>query len=199
MRVVGGRLRGRSILGPRSQAIRPTSDRVRETVFNVLAHAYGEAGLDARVIDLFAGTGALGIEALSRGATFAVFVDRGAEALKILRANVEALDLTASARILRRDACRLGAISPHAPFTLAFVDPPYGLGLARLALDQLRDGGWLAPGAVCVIEEEDHEAGRAPQPGYEFCESRLYSGTRITFLRAQGAPAEPRVGAPPGG
>src|SRR5918912_4189353 len=119
MRIVGGRFRGRPLAGPKSAAIRPTSDRLRETIFNVLAHAYGDPVAGARVLDLFAGTGALGLEALSRGAAFALFVDEGAEARALLRANVEALGLGGVTRIFRRDATRLGPAHPLAPFSLA--------------------------------------------------------------------------------
>src|SRR5438874_9476915 len=110
MRIVGGRLRGRALAAPKSQAIRPTADRLREALFNVLVHAYGDPVTGARVLDLFAGTGALGLEALSRGAAFALFVDDGAPARALMRENVEALGLGGASRIFRRDAARLGAI-----------------------------------------------------------------------------------------
>src|ERR1700719_4791175 len=128
MRVVGGSLRGRALAAPKSQSIRPTADRLREALFNILIHAYGDPVSGARVLDLFAGTGALGIEALSRGAAFTLFVDDGAEARALIRANVEALGLGGVTRIFRRDATRLGAAHPVEPFALAFADPPYGHG-----------------------------------------------------------------------
>src|ERR671938_147276 len=134
MRIVGGRWRGRSLAGPASDAIRPTSDRLRETLFNVLTHAYGDPVADARVIDLFAGTGAMGLEALSRGARFALFVDESAQARGVIRENVEALGGGGSARLFRRDATRMGPIGPMEPFSLAFCDPPYGKDLAPKAL-----------------------------------------------------------------
>src|SRR5215475_5088211 len=118
MRIVGGRLRGRALAAPKSQGIRPTADRLRESLFNILAHAHGDPVSGARVLDLFAGTGALGLEALSRGAAFALFVDDGAEARALLRQNVEALGLAAATRIFRRDATRLGAVHPNQPFGL---------------------------------------------------------------------------------
>ncbi len=130
MRVVGGRLRGRTLAGPKSSAIRPTADRLRESLFNILVHAYDDPINGARVLDLFAGTGALGIEALSRGASFTLFVDDGAQARALLRENVTALGLGGVTRIFRRDATKLGAAHPVEPFSLAFVDPPYGQGLA---------------------------------------------------------------------
>ncbi len=131
MRIVGGRLRGRSLAAPKSQAIRPTADRLREALFNILIHAYDDPVSDARVLDLFAGTGALGLEALSRGAAFALFVDDGAEARALLRENVAALGLGGVTRIFRRDAVKLGMAHPVEPFSLAFLDPPYGKDLAR--------------------------------------------------------------------
>ncbi len=135
MRIVGGRLRGRTLrIAPKSQAIRPTADRLRESLFNILVHAYGNPVVDARVLDLFAGTGALGFEALSRGAAFVLFVDDGAEARALLRGNVEALGAGGATKVYRRDATKLGPVSPLEPFSLAFLDPPYGKGLAEQAL-----------------------------------------------------------------
>src|SRR5712691_8635307 len=130
MRIVGGRLRGRALAGPKSPAIRPTADRLRESLFNILLHGHGDPVTGARVLDLFAGTGALGLEALSRGAAFALFVDDGAAARALIRANVEALGLGGVTRIFRRDATKLGAAHPVEPFALAFADPPYGRGHA---------------------------------------------------------------------
>src|SRR5216684_638560 len=120
MRIVGGRLGGRTLASPRSHAIRPTADRLRESLFNILVHAYGDPVTGARVLDLFAGTGALGLEALSRGAAFALFIDNGAEARALLRENVAALGLGGVARIFRRDATKLGGAHPLAPFSLVF-------------------------------------------------------------------------------
>ena len=128
MRVVGGRLRGRALAGPKSQDIRPTADRLRESLFNILAHGFDDPVTGARVLDLFAGTGAMGIEAISRGAEFVLFVDQGAEARALLRENVAALGLGGVSRIFRRDATKLGEAHPVPPFSLAFLDPPYGQG-----------------------------------------------------------------------
>src|SRR5438309_566895 len=153
MRVVGGRLKGRNLASPSSRDIRPTADRLRESLFNILAHAYDDPIADARVLDLFAGTGALGIEAISRGASFALFIDNGAEARALLRNNVEALSLGGVTKVYRRDATNLGPVHPIEPFSLVFVDPPYRLRLAEKALDSLRTGQWLAPGALVVVEE----------------------------------------------
>src|SRR5262249_28667360 len=134
MRIVGGRLRGRTLQAPKSQAIRPSADRLRESLFNILIHAYGDPVTGPRVLDLFAGTGALALEAVSRGAAFALFVDDGTEARALIRANVEALGLGGVTRIFRRDATRLGPAHPLEPFSLVFLDPPYGQGLAEPAL-----------------------------------------------------------------
>ncbi|BEV46361.1 16S rRNA (guanine(966)-N(2))-methyltransferase RsmD [Afipia carboxidovorans] len=184
MRVVGGKMRGRSIASPASQEIRPTQDRLRESLFNILMHAYGNPALDARVLDLFAGTGALGIEAVSRGAAFTLFIDNGAAARALLRNNVEALGLGGVTKVYRRDATVLGPAHPMEPFTLAFLDPPYGKGLAEKALASLRDGKWLVPDALVVVEEAKAAAFAAPD-GYDELERRVYDDTEFVFLRAQ--------------
>jgi 16S rRNA (guanine966-N2)-methyltransferase len=185
MRVVGGRLRGRVLTGPKSQTIRPTADRLRESLFNILAHAYGDPVAQARVLDLFAGTGALGIEALSRGAAFALFVDETAEARAIIRENVAALGLGGVTRIFRRDATRLGSAHPVEPFSLVFADPPYGRDLANAALVAASNGGWLAPDALIVVEEAA-ESGFAVPEGFSELERRLYDDTELTFCRFNG-------------
>src|SRR5262245_66307048 len=141
MRVVGGRLKGRNLASPSSREIRPTADRLRESVFNILVHAYGNPIEGARVLDLFAGTGALGIEAISRGAAFALFVDNGAEARALLRNNVESLALGGVTKVYRRDATNLGPAYPMEPFSLVFLDPPYGKGLVEHALAPLGAAG----------------------------------------------------------
>src|SRR5271154_5076235 len=153
MRVVGGRLKGRNLASPSSRDIRPTADRLRQSIFNILIHAYDDPIAEARVLDLFAGTGALGIEAVSRGAAFTLFVDNGAEARALLRNNVESLGLGGVTKIFRRDVTDLGPAHPREPFSLVFLDPPYGKGLADKALVSLRDGAWLMPGALAVVEE----------------------------------------------
>ena len=183
MRVVGGRLRSRPIAGPKSQAVRPTSDRSREALFNILIHAYGDPVASARVLDLFAGTGALGIEAISRGAAYALFVDEGVEARSLLRGNTESLGLGGVTRIFRRDATKLGPAHPVEPFDLVFLDPPYGKGLAEKALASARDGGWLKPRALIVVEEAADAGFKAPE-GFEELERRQYDDTEFVFLRA---------------
>jgi len=182
MRVIGGRLRGRNIAGPSTQAIRPTQDRLRESLFNILMHAYENPMLDARVLDLFAGTGALGIEAVSRGAAFVLFVDNGSEARALLRDNVESLGLGGVTKVYRRDAADPGPAHPVEPFSLVFIDPPYRMKLAEKSLAALRDGGWLVPQALLVVEEAK-DAGFAAPDGFEELERRAYDETEFTFLR----------------
>ena len=187
MRVVGGRLRSRPIAGPKSDGksdgLRPTADRLREALFNILMHGYGDPVTGARVLDLFAGTGALGIEAMSRGAAYALFVDDGVEARALLRNNTEALGLGGTTRIFRRDATKLGPAHPLEPFTLAFLDPPYGKGLAEQALAAAREGGWLVKDALVVVEEAVDAGFKAPE-GFEELERRQYDDTELVFLRA---------------
>jgi 16S rRNA (guanine966-N2)-methyltransferase len=183
MRIVGGRFRGRPLAGPKSNAIRPTADRLRESLFNILVHTYGDPVIGARVLDLFAGTGALGVEALSRGAAFALFVDDGAEARALLRENVTSLGLGGTTKIFRRDATKLGPVYPVEPFSLAFLDPPYGQNLATPALASARSGGWFTPEALIVVEEAMKSAFAAPE-GFAELERRAYDETEFVFLRA---------------
>ena len=183
MRVVGGRLRGRSIASPLSNDIRPTQDRLRESLFNILMHAYENPIDGARVLDLFAGTGALGIEAISRGAAFTLFVDNGAEARALLRSNVESLGLGGVTKVFRRDATNLGVAYPVEPFSLVFLDPPYGCNLADKAVASLREGKWLTSNALVIVEESKIAEFAAPE-GYEELERRAYDETEFVFLRA---------------
>jgi 16S rRNA (guanine966-N2)-methyltransferase len=182
VRVVGGRLRSRPLAGPKSTAVRPTTDRLREALFNILAHSYDDPVTGARVLDLFAGTGALGIEAISRGAAYALFVDDGVEARALLRDNIEALGLGGVTRIFRRDATKLGPAHPLEPFSLVFLDPPYGKGLAEKALIAARDGSWLKPDALVIVEEAADAAFTAPE-GFAELERRRYDDTEFVFLR----------------
>jgi 16S rRNA (guanine966-N2)-methyltransferase len=197
VRVVGGEFRGRSLVAPSGVAIRPTSDRLRQTVFDILAHGYGNPASGARVLDLFAGTGALGLEAMSRGAAFVLFVEDGLEARGLIRSNVEALGLTGRSRVFRRDATRLGEVGSLAPFSLVFADPPYGRGLGEKALAAAVAGGWLAPGAVVALEESaDVEI--APVAGLSVEETRKVGDSQVVFLRALPSTArDHRSGLPP--
>ena len=182
MRIVGGRLRGRALKAPQSQDIRPTTDRMRETLFNILSHRDEFNLVGARVLDLFAGTGAFAIEAMSRGAEYAVMVDVGAEARGLQRENVEAFGLGGSVRILRRDATKLGEVTPFTPFTLVFCDPPYDKGLGEAALASAITGGWLAPGAVVILEERATAEVTLPQPLTEI-ERRKAGETQLIFAK----------------
>jgi 16S rRNA (guanine966-N2)-methyltransferase len=183
VRIVGGRFRGRPLIAPSGTLTRPTSDKVREALFNILAHgveAFDIGG--ARVLDVFAGSGALGLEALSRGAAYCLFVDDNADARGAIRQNIEALGLTGASKVWRRDATKLGPAAPMQPFRLLFADPPYGKGLGELALRAAAEGGWLSSGAVCVLEEHAGAALAAPQ-AFEPLDVRTYSDTALYFFR----------------
>lgn len=193
MRVIGGRFRGTRLAaaGPAAEHghLRPTSDRVREAIFNLLAHGgYGEPAPPEgrRVLDLFAGTGALGIEALSRGARFAVFVEDHPASRALIRENVERLRLTGQTKLWRRDATRLGPCRGE-PYDLIFVDPPYGRDLGAAALRSAREGGWIAPGAVVVLETGADEEPPA-LPGLALADDRHYGDTRVLIFTDDAAP-----------
>jgi 16S rRNA (guanine966-N2)-methyltransferase len=185
MRIVGGRFGGRPLAGPKPGigSIRPTSDRLRESLFNVLAHAYDGVTEGARVLDLFAGTGAMAFEALSRGAGFALLVDDGTEARGLIRENQMAFGLAGLSRIYRRDATKLGPIGPMPPFDLVFCDPPYRKGLGEKALLSAREGGWLAKDALIVLEEAADAEVSVPE-SFELLERREYGETQVLILRA---------------
>ncbi|MFC5066670.1 16S rRNA (guanine(966)-N(2))-methyltransferase RsmD [Flaviflagellibacter deserti] len=182
MRIIAGRFRGQALKAPKTYRVRPTSDRLRETLFNVLVHSYGDPVGDGRVLDLFAGTGALGLEALSRGAAFALFVEDGVEARGLLRGNVEMLGVAGTSRIFRRDATRLGPAHPNEPFDLVFADPPYGKGLGEKALASAREGGWIKPDALVVVEEAGDVEFAVPE-GFELIETRNYGEAQLVFMR----------------
>jgi 16S rRNA (guanine966-N2)-methyltransferase len=182
MRVVGGQFRGRAIATPKHEGLRPTSDRVREAVFNILTHGVENFTLEgARVIDLFAGTGALGVEAMSRGAAYCLFVEEAAEARALIRSNVEALGLTGQTKIFRRDATDLGQAGNMTPFSLAFLDPPYGKNLGEKALTSLTQG-WLRPGAIIVLEERASAHVKLPD-AFEEVDNRSWGDTKVVFGR----------------
>jgi len=187
MRIVGGRLKGRVLTAPSSRAIRPTSERLRESIFDILEHRFPGHIEGARVVDLFAGSGALAIEALSRGARFALLIDNGARAL--IRANVDAFALGGMTRIWRADATRLGSAPAGGPFALAFLDPPYGQGLAGPALASLIEGGWLEPDALLVVEEAA-KAEIAVPAGLASVDERTYGDTRIAIFQARAPTAK---------
>ncbi|MAP94212.1 MAG: 16S rRNA (guanine(966)-N(2))-methyltransferase RsmD [Ponticaulis sp.] len=186
MRIVAGKFKARPIQTPKGNNTRPTTDRVRESVFNILAHHPEVPEIEnARVIDLFAGSGALGLEALSRGASFCLFVEIAAGARGIIRENIEALGLFGVTRIHRRSATELGPkpTGVGEKFNLVFLDPPYGQGLVVPALNQLSRGDWLEEGALAVVESDEEEVIVAD--GWSELESRDYGGTRITILKSE--------------
>ena len=186
MRIVSGRFRGKSLKTPEGEATRPTSDRARQAVFNILEHAPWSEGISgARVIDLFAGSGALGLEALSRGAGFCLFVETDEAARGAIRDNIEAMGLFGETRVHRRDATDLGPrpASAGPAFSLAFLDPPYRKGLGETALARLVEGGWVTPGAIAVFERASDEP-EAAIPGWEQLDARDYGAARVVFLRA---------------
>jgi 16S rRNA (guanine966-N2)-methyltransferase len=187
MRVVGGRHRGRRLVAPPGDAVRPTSDRAREALFNILSHGeFAAAGLpfaDEAVLDAFAGTGALGIEALSRGAARALFIETDRAAIGALRRNLAALDEEDSADIVAGDATR--PLRAPCACALAFLDPPYRSGLAPPALTALCEMGWLAPRALAVVELAAREDFAAP-PGFAMIDERRYGAARLVFLRREG-------------
>jgi len=186
VRITGGAFRGRTLTAPPDARVRPTSDKVRQAVFNILMHNDFGSGFTlegARAADLFAGTGALGIEALSHGAAFCLFVDDNAESRGLIRTNVEALNLTGVTKIWRRDATDLGPMAAGAggPFDLVFLDPPYRKDLIAPALASLRDGKWLSPNALAVVESAEDEI-LPPTDGFELASERVYGETRVAFL-----------------
>lgn len=183
MRIVGGQFKGRAIAAPQGRDTRPTSDRARESVFNVLAHADWSPGIEGRrVIDLFAGSGALGLEAISRGATFALFVETDAAARGAIRDNIEALGLFGNTRIHRRDATDLGAKPAGLgdPFDLVFLDPPYAKKLGERALSHLIKGEWITSGAVIMFEVGADET--PDVPAFEVLDERVYGAAKVLFL-----------------
>jgi 16S rRNA (guanine966-N2)-methyltransferase len=181
MRIVAGSLRGRALVAPSDAAVRPTSDRVREAIFNILAHGIPDfAFAGVPVLDLFAGTGAMGLEALSRGAAFCLFVEEDAAARGLIRRNIESLALTGVTKVFRRDATNLGAAGSRGGFGLAFLDPPYEKGLAPRALASAVAGGWLGPGAVVVVEESKRATLSLPER-FAVLERRTWGDTQVVF------------------
>jgi len=184
VRITGGYLGGRKLATPSDNRVRPTSDKVRQAIFNILRHQDWGFTLDsARTADLFAGTGALGLEAISQGASFCLFVEDAAESRALIQRNVEALGLTGVTKIFRRDATKLGKMAPASggPFDLVFLDPPYRKDLVAPALASLREGGWLAEKAVLIVETAEDEAVVAG--GFERLDERSYGETRVSFLK----------------
>lgn len=186
VRIVGGKFRGRALATPLTNAIRPTTDRTRESLFNILAHGVDIKLDGARVLDLFAGTGALGIEALSRGARQAVFVEESAEGRGLLRQNIEAFGLQGNCKVLRRDATQLGMAGTMEPFDLVFADPPYGKKLGEKAFLSALQGGWLNPDAVLVLEEVADAVVELDEQ-FVVIEERHYGGTTLRLIKLRTA------------
>lgn len=183
MRIVGGRYRGKQLTPPSDDAIRPTADRVRESIFNILASRLGPTLDGLKVLDLFAGTGALGLEALSRGAAAVTFVDTSAEARGLIRDHIEAFGAGGVAKLLRRDATALGLAGTMGPFDMVFLDPPYGKGLGEKALVSLRDGKWLDPDATIILEEAADVDNLPLPPGFRLDDRRVYGAAAVHFIR----------------
>lgn len=186
MRIVAGNFRGRRLTEPKSNSIRPTGDRARETMFNILEHGCNVSFEGARVLDLFAGTGALGLEALSRGATFCLFVEEAAEARALIRTNVETFGQNGNTKIYRRDATGLGAPGALGTFDLALLDPPYDKRLGEAALQSLAQGGWLRPEAIVVLEERRGNAIAIPTD-FKTIDQRELADTQMLFLQFTGS------------
>ena len=183
MRIVAGKFKGRDIKGPASGATRPTSDRVRESIFNILAHGIEGFELeDVRVMDLFAGTGALGLEAISRGAKYCCFVEEDAGARGVIRSNADACGAIGQTRIWRRDATDLGPCAPQTPYGLVFADPPYGKGLGENAIASVLKGGWMAAGGVVVLEETARIV-VTEVVGLALLDAREYGDTQVRFFQ----------------
>ncbi len=185
MRIVAGKFRGKQLNSPSDDTIRPTSDRARESVFNILGSRLGPVLDGLRVLDLFAGTGALGLEALSRGAAHVTFVDTGAEARGLIRDHIQAFGAAGITKLLRRDATALGTPGTFGQFDLVFLDPPYGLGLGEKALAEIAANGWLKPGATLVWEEAADAEVVIP-PGYTLEDTRQYGAAAVRFLNYTG-------------
>lgn len=181
MRIIAGRFRGKQLKSPTDDAIRPTTDRVRESLFSILASRLGPNLDGTRVLDLFAGTGALGLEAVSRGASHVVFVDTEVQARGLIRDHIEMLGLGGQAKLLRRDATDLGPVESFGEFDLIFLDPPYGKGLGEQALQCALDGGWVAEGALIVLEEASDAVVNVPD-GLKIDDQRVYGDTQIVLI-----------------
>lgn len=179
MRIISGTLKGRRLHTPKDSETRPTSDRLRESIFNILVHGWPGLLAGARVADIFAGSGAMGIEAISRGADFAVFVEKHSAGRELVSRNLEALNITDRARVIEGDARSLPPVDK--PFELIFMDPPYRRGLGEAALAALRQTGWLLPDTLVVLEAAADEQLEIP-PGYEAVDRRLQGGSQVIFL-----------------
>jgi len=185
MRIVGGKFRGRSLITPDDNEIRPTTDRVRESLFSILESGYSKHLMNTRILDLFAGTGALGLEAISRGARYAAFVESSRQGTTIIRRNIDLLGIHDQTRIMRTDATHMGNLGNIEPFNLLFADPPYNRGLADKSLEYLINRGWLTQDALIIIEE----SANSPAPGFAKCsilDERKFGDTKIWIAEVHG-------------
>jgi len=186
VRIVGGKFKGRKLVVPNSQSIRPTADRTRESLFNIIQHHYSDNLRQGRVLDVFAGTGALGLEAMSRGAGFCIFMETGAEGRGLLRTNIETFGLTGHTKVFRRDATKPGPVGTVGQFDMVFADPPYGKGLGDKALLELATQGWIKEDAICFLEENRDNLPNKID-GFSLEDSRQFGQTAIGFFRYQGS------------
>lgn len=184
MRIVAGKFRGKQLDTPKTDAIRPTADRVREAVFSIIGSRIGPNLDGVHVLDLFAGTGAMGLEALSRGAAHCIFVDTGIAARGLIRGHIESFGLGGQTKLLKRDATDLGPVERLKPADLVFADPPYGQGLGEKALISARAGGWIASGAMVVLEERKDVEIAAPE-GFEIVDRREYADMAVTLMETK--------------
>ena len=185
MRIVAGKFRGKPLLSPSDDSIRPTADRVRESMFNILTSRLSPVLDGVRVLDLFAGTGALGLEALSRGAAHVTFVDMGAESRGLIRDHIQQFGVAGITKLLRRDATALGKPGTFGQFDLIFLDPPYNQGLGEKALAELASNGWIKPRAT-IVWEEAVEAEVAVPEGFALDDRREYGAAAVHFLTFEG-------------
>lgn len=182
MRIVAGEFRGRSLIAPTGNEIRPTTDRVRESLFSILENRYGDLLHDGKIIDLFAGTGAFGLEAVSRGAAFVLFVEQSREAQRIIARNIDELKLKKRVQILRKDVTKLQKMHKEGPFDIVFADPPYGMGLAEKAAITLIKNGWMSERSLFVAE--DRKGSSAPfLPSFNLVDQRIFGDTVIRFFK----------------
>jgi 16S rRNA (guanine966-N2)-methyltransferase len=186
MRIVAGKFRGKQLNSPSDDSIRPTSDRARESIFNILGSRLGPVLVDKRVLDLFAGTGALGLEALSRGAAHCTFVETGADGRGLIRDHIQDFGVAGITKLLRRDATALGTPGTFGQFDLVFLDPPYSQSLGEKALIEIAANGWLAPGAL-IVWEESADAEVSIPAGFELEDTREYGAAAVRFLSFTGA------------
>lgn len=182
MRIIAGKFRSKKLTSPKGDDIRPTSDRVRQSIFNIISSRLDHDFSEQRVLDLFAGTGAMGIEAISRGASEVVFVDNGLEARSLIRSHIDSFGIGGQARLLKRDALNLGKNEKCIPFNMIFIDPPYGKNLGKAALNAALENGWIADGAIIILEEKARQEIEFSDD-LELIDRRKYGNSEVYLLR----------------